>query len=238
MFYPPSTFEKNATSPCELCGEERKNNELIESQGHRVCPKCAQLIRNDGIVLPSSISRKQPLIRAILIQLRDLIVLFCIILLVINLAISVSNKDKYDKLDAKERLLQMFKDTFRRRPAGQLLVNHQSNFTLNFHNGSVVFSIIGNGVYWEIIAQFNRLNVPIDLEKIQILQNGYPMNMWLCDSSNQRMNTYGYDVTREKTLHLRCIKWQQNGNDKIELVIDKNFVDGNEYTLCPLSYKE
>lgn len=93
MILPPSVFEKMDASPCELCGKERYSNQLTKIRNHRVCADCADLIRNDQIALPPRIHKTRPLLRAVLIQSRDLLILLAFIGMVIFLVERVTRSE-------------------------------------------------------------------------------------------------------------------------------------------------
>jgi hypothetical protein len=116
MIFPPSSFETTDYFPCELCGQERNGNELIDIKGHSVCPECAYLIQDESIDLPSILSRKKPSLRAILIQIRDLSILIIFIFSILLLVKQVSKKAMEHRSKNLETVL---KESGREMPSKQ-----------------------------------------------------------------------------------------------------------------------
>ena len=106
MIFPPSSFEKVDYFPCELCGQDRNVDDLIEIKGHSVCPECAHLIQNDEINLPSKLFLKRPSSRAILIQLRDLLILIGFISIILFLVMRFPKKEMEQRSKTLEMLLK------------------------------------------------------------------------------------------------------------------------------------
>ncbi len=106
VILPPSIFEKTDAAFCELCGKERYSNQLTKIRNHHVCADCADLIRDDRIALPPRIRRPRPLLRAVLIQVRDLLILFAFICLVVFLVERVSKREIAHRSKSLDLLLK------------------------------------------------------------------------------------------------------------------------------------
>ena len=106
MFLPPSTFETNDSGFCELCGEEREIRDLVDQEGHCVCPDCARMVRVEGVSLPSRLRRKRPSLRAVLREVRDFLILVLMVMTVVALARWPIHREKENSKVTLKTLLE------------------------------------------------------------------------------------------------------------------------------------
>lgn len=71
-----------------------------------MCADCADLIRNDQITLPPRIHKTRPLLRAVLIQARDLLILLAFIGLVVFLVERASRNEMVHRSKPLDLLLK------------------------------------------------------------------------------------------------------------------------------------
>jgi len=111
----------------------------------------------------------------------------------------------------------------------------QETVTLPYNGGILSIHIIKHGESWRIIAKFSSNNVKINDSHLHITNGGRALYFRTVDEYGHKIVFPGERTVRQGIMYFDVDKGDYKVGDKIELIINKGFINGVDYAIWPIT---